>query len=90
MFAIIESVLVAIISVLSLAFVPGKTVSKVISAVLNIFVFHKVFYRVMGFFFTRKFKPAKNQHKYAVCIAARNEETVIGTPAFFRVSVNAT
>lgn len=78
MFAIIESVLVAIISVLSLAFVPGKTVSKVISAVLNIFVFHKVFYRVMGFFFTRKFKPAKNQHKYAVCIAARNEETVIG------------
>ena len=31
-----------------------------------------------GIFFTRKFKPAKNQHKYAILIAARNESTVIG------------
>ena len=35
-------------------------------------------YWIIGFFFTRKFKPAKKQHKYAICIAARNEETVIG------------
>ena len=33
---------------------------------------------LIGLFFTRKFKPAKVQHKYAICIAARNEETVIG------------
>ncbi len=32
----------------------------------------------IDFFFTRKFKPAKNQHKYAVCVPARNEEAVIG------------
>ena len=31
-----------------------------------------------GIFFTRKFKPAQNCHKYAILIAARNESTVIG------------
>ena len=35
-------------------------------------------YRIIGLFFTRKFAPAKKQHKYAVVIAARNEERVIG------------
>ena len=29
-------------------------------------------------FFTRKFKPAKNKHKYGIVIAARNEEKGIG------------
>lgn len=33
---------------------------------------------IIGIFFTRKFKPAKSKHKYAICIAARNEEKVIG------------
>ena len=32
----------------------------------------------MGFFTTRKFKSTQNKHKYAVVIAARNEEEVIG------------
>ena len=31
-----------------------------------------------GFFATRQYPPAKKQHKYAIMIAARNEETVIG------------
>lgn len=35
-------------------------------------------YWAIGFFFTRTFKPAKANHKYAICIAARNEEAVIG------------
>lgn len=35
-------------------------------------------YWVIGFFFTRKFAPARKNHKYAICIAARNEEAVIG------------
>ncbi len=35
-------------------------------------------YRVLGLFFTRKFKPAKNYHKYAIVIPARNEQAVIG------------
>ncbi len=31
-----------------------------------------------GIFFTRKFKKAKKLHKYAILVAARNEEAVIG------------
>ena len=45
---------------------------------MAILVFHKPFYYVIGFFFTRKFKPAKNKHKYGILIAARNEKDVIG------------
>ena len=39
---------------------------------------YKTVYWIVGIFFTRKFKPAKNYHKYAILIAARNEEKVIG------------
>ncbi len=35
-------------------------------------------YTVSGAFTTRKFKEARQQHRYGVLIAARNEETVIG------------
>ncbi len=49
-----------------------------IFSALGIFTFHVWFYRILGFFFTRKFKPTQNKHKYAVLIAARNEESVIG------------
>ncbi|MBQ5771552.1 MAG: glycosyltransferase, partial [Clostridia bacterium] len=41
-------------------------------------VIHKSIYSIIGFFTTRKFKKAKENHKYAVLIAARNEENVIG------------
>ena len=33
---------------------------------------------IAGLITTRKFKPAKHKHKYGICIAARNEERVIG------------
>ena len=39
---------------------------------------YKIIYTIVGIFATRKFKPAKEQHKYAVLVAARNEENVIG------------
>ena len=39
--------------------------------------YHSV-YLYTGLFFTRKFRPAKKNHKYAILIAARNEEKVIG------------
>ena len=55
-----------------------EKIGKIISTILAILVFHKAFYFVIGMFFTRKFKPAKNKHKYAICIAARNEKYVIG------------
>ncbi len=49
-------------------------ISKFISNILN----YKLVYKVVGFFATRKFTPAKDNHKYAILIAARNEEKVIG------------
>ena len=41
-------------------------------------LFYKTIYFFIGVFFTRKFKKAKINHKYAIVIAARNEEKVIG------------
>ncbi len=38
----------------------------------------KWIYKFTGIFATRKFKAAKKNHKYAILVAARNEETVIG------------
>lgn len=50
----------------------------VVSAVIGLFYINRVIYTVLGFFKTRKFPEAKNFHRYAVLIAARNEEAVIG------------
>ena len=51
---------------------------KNVFKVLSFMYLHKTVYSISGFFATRKFKPAKNFHKYAILVAARNEETVIG------------
>ena len=51
-----------------------NTVSDFISDLLK----YKKIYKIAGVFFTRKFKKAKCNHKYAILVAARNEETVIG------------
>ena len=51
-----------------------KTIQKLIGFLLS---FHTVYF-ITGLFTTRKFPPAKKQHKYAVLVAARNEEKVIG------------
>ena len=40
-------------------------------------VIYQSLYAILGVFITRRFKPAKKQHKYAVLIAARNEAGVI-------------
>lgn len=56
----------------------GNKINAVIATILSICVIHKAFYFVIGMFFTRKFKPAKKKHKYAIMIAARNEKYVIG------------
>lgn len=56
---------------------PGMAVYGAIGVFLTILALRDKPYMLIGLFFTRKFKPAKNQHKYAICIPARNEETVI-------------
>ena len=55
-----------------------ESIYNIIGIILSILVFHKAFYFVIGMFFTRKFKKATKNHKYGICIAARNEENVIG------------
>ncbi len=55
-----------------------RNVNNIIATVISIITFHKTIYFFVGLFFTRKFKPAKKQHKYGIVVAARNEEKVIG------------
>lgn len=73
-FDAIESAVLAIGSI----YRDAKEFRSLILDLLALWTTYHIVYRVLGFFYTRKFKPAKNQHKYAICIAARNEETVIG------------
>ena len=51
-----------------------NTISNFIS---KLYLYRRVL-TATGLFFTRKFKPAQNRHKYAIMIAARNEAPVIG------------
>lgn len=47
-------------------------------SIISAFYFMRAIYLVIGVFTTRHFKPAKKQFKYAILVAARNEENVIG------------
>ena len=55
-----------------------RNINIAIGAVLAGMMAYKSLYWIVGIFFTRKFKPAKKMHKYAILIAARNEKAVIG------------
>jgi len=55
-----------------------KNIYTVIGNILSIMMAYKTIYFIVGIFFTRKFKHTNNKHKYAILIAARNEENVIG------------
>lgn len=57
---------------------PSMEIYRILASFLAICAILNMPYRLIGLFFTRKFKPAKNYHKYAIMIPARNEETVIG------------
>lgn len=70
----VEKAIVAIGSIYGGAW----TVRCIIFSLLGIWTFHTTAYKILGFFCTRKFKKTDVKHCYAVCIAARNEETVIG------------
>lgn len=51
---------------------------QVLQKTVGFFFIHRILLTMIGFFTTRKFPKAKTQHKYAVLVAARNEEAVIG------------
>lgn len=55
-----------------------KNINSIVGTIIGVMLAYRVIYFIIGIFFTRKFKPAKKKHKYAIVIAARNEETVIG------------
>lgn len=55
-----------------------RDINTVIGKILTFCGYYLVVYYILGLFFTRKFKPAKKNHKYGIVIAARNEEKVIG------------
>lgn len=57
---------------------PSMVIYSLLAAFISLCVILDTPYSILGFFVTRKFKPAKNLHKYAVLIPARNEEAVIG------------
>ena len=52
-------------------------IRNISSFVSFLYEYRKV-YKVTGLFATRKFKPAKHNHRYAILVAARNEDSVIG------------
>lgn len=70
--------LMNIISSIGDHYLSWRHVYNVIGSVLAILMAYKTVYWLIGLFFTRKFKPAKKKHKYAILIAARNEKNVIG------------
>lgn len=74
----IEEIFRGIIHCLGTAYGPGRVINSFIVSFLGIFTIHQTFYFLVGLFFTRKFKPARNLHKYAILIPARNEDAVIG------------
>ena len=49
----------------------------IIGTIISILYLYKIPLAILGFFATKKFKPAKNQHTYGICVSARNEEKVI-------------
>lgn len=60
------------------SFLISKKIYVIFGVIISIITIHKIFYFIIGMFFTRKFKPAKKKHKYGIVIAARNEKLVIG------------
>lgn len=60
------------------SFLISKKIYVILGVIISIITIHKIFYFIIGMFFTRKFKPAKKKHKYGIVIAARNEKLVIG------------
>ena len=75
---VINNIIDMIIDGIGSIYFISKDINNILGIILSVLVIHKTFYFVIGMLFTRKFKKAKRNHKYAICIAARNEKYVIG------------
>lgn len=67
-----------VLEVLGSAYPTAQIIYATVGSIISGLLAYKTFYSILGFFFTRKFKPAKKQHKYGIVVAARNEKYVIG------------
>lgn len=74
----INALFADIISGIGSAYPYARLISGIIGSIFSVMLAYKTLWRILGFFFTRKFAPAKNKHKYGIVIAARNESAVIG------------
>ena len=71
-------VLSDLITIIGTSYSATKKIYDFLGWLFAFLVAYKTVYFVIGIFFTRRFKPAKNKHKYGILIAARNEKYVIG------------
>ena len=55
-----------------------KNIYDILSVLITIMLAYHSVYFILGIYKTKKIKKAKVKHKYAILIAARNEEKVIG------------
>ncbi len=55
-----------------------QTLCTVLLSVLGGIYIYRGIFLLLGLFWTKRFSPAKKLHRYAILIAARNEEAVIG------------
>lgn len=53
-------------------------ICNILAVVVGALYAYRVIFGIVGVFKTRRFEPAKQKHRYAIVIAARNEEAVIG------------
>jgi len=53
-------------------------ICNILAGVIGALYAYRVIFAIIGAFATKRFPPAKQAHRYAVLVAARNEETVIG------------
>ena len=72
------SIFDSIIKTIGSLYNDGTSIQWWFYRILAILTIYKTFYLIIGTFFTRIFPKAKKKHKYAIVIAARNEEMVIG------------
>ena len=53
-------------------------ICEILASILGFLFAYRAIFLVIGVFGTKRYAPAKAKHRYAVLVAARNEETVIG------------
>ena len=53
-------------------------ICNILAGIIGTLYAYRMIFFVIGVFRTKRFAPAQKKHRYAVLVAARNEETVIG------------